>query len=329
MPIIPAELKLYRSATVSNEGANGGRLSANEVPDATAQSVFPRITQDQRTAGHTDYRKLFWKIANDDDLIAYDVQVWLDKLAPGGDRVLIWEGTQRDTQADVIATPPSRYYGSGLLDLDVNSGLFVLDANVEDATDAIFVAGDLVYITDGTNEEFITIAAGGVAWAGNVATLTFTSALLFSYTVALATRVSPVIESGDIETTLDNWAENTAIGTYDETTYPVDLDNIGSIEQTWTITFNDASAFTLSGDILGVVDTGNIGTNFSPINSDFAKPYFTIDKDGWGGTWAVGETLVFQTHPAVVPLWSKRITPPGTPSYTGDGVTYAISGESS
>ena len=52
--------------------------------------------------------------------------------------------------------------------------------------------------------------------------------------------------------------------------------------------------------------------DFSPTNPNSGQPYFTIDKDGWGGTWIAGNTVVFQTHPGAVPVWMKEVVPAAT-----------------
>ena len=131
--------------------------------------------------------------------------------------------------------------------------------------------------------------------------------------------------------TVDNWGESSTSGTYDETTNPPIVDHIGSVEQTWTITFSDATNFSCSGDTLGSVGSGSIGGgDFAPNNTDFSKPYFTL-TDGtppWGGTWAASETITFKTHPAAAAIWEKRTVPAGADSLSGNKVVVAISGES-
>jgi hypothetical protein len=60
------------------------------------------------------------------------------------------------------------------------------------------------------------------------------------------------------------------------------------------------------------VGTGSISADFSPINPNTGQPYFTVDKEGWGGTWAIGETITFLTDPSALPIWWKEIVPPVT-----------------
>ena len=340
MPIDSTEIKLYKSATVNDTAGNGGVMSTDEVADSVKNNVWPDVPQAERTAGSVKFRKVFIKVANDDDLTLVDPRVFVETHTPGDDTIVLMTGTQSDTQAD--ADDYTRFYGAGDLDTDVSAAASTIDVNVEDGNasggDAIFQNGDLIRISDKTsvdagsgNVEFLRLdASSGVSWNGNKATLTFdTGVTLANAYLAADTRVASVIESSDIQGSSDGWGESSASGTYDETTYPPVLDSIGSIEQSWTITFTDASNFTCVGNTVGSVGGGSIGGgDFAPNNSDFSKPYFTLSDTGWGGTWANGDTVSFTTHPAATAIWQKRTVPAGASSLSGDKVIIAVSGES-
>ncbi|OSM07652.1 hypothetical protein MAIT1_04587 [Magnetofaba australis IT-1] len=318
-------------------------MSANEIPDGVKNNVWPDVPQGERLAGSTKFRKVFFKVANDDDIRLINPRLFVETPTPGDDRVLIFPGTQTDAQGDL--TGSERQYGSGWLDANVSIGATSIAVNVESAADAIFADGDLIRISDKDgvddatgNVEFVRLAAtGGVTWNGDKATLTFAAGQsLQSGYAATNTRVGSVIEAANVEAAWDNWSGSTVAGTYDgsapttppSTTVPL-MDSIGSIEQTWTITFSDANNFTCVGDTVGDVGGGSIvGGDFSPNNPDFDRPYFTLPSIGWGGTWANGETITFRTHPAAIPVWWKRIVPAGANSLSADKVVVAITGES-
>ena len=200
MPIQSNELRFYKAVTVNDTTSNGGRLSAVEIPDGVKNNVWPDVPQGERLAGSIKLRKVFIKVANDADITLIDPRVFVETPTPGDDRVLIFPGTQTDTQGDL--TGSERLYGSGWLDADVSAGTTSLDVNCEAATDTIFQDGDLVRISDKNgvddasgNVEFVRLAdPGGVAWNGDKATLTFASgqALLVGY-AAVGTRVGSVI----------------------------------------------------------------------------------------------------------------------------------------
>jgi len=245
MSIAAGEIKLYRSETVNDTDSNGGVMSTTEVADGVKNNVWPDVPQAERTAGSVKYRKAFIKVANDDDLALVDPRIFVETHTPGDDSIVLMTGTQADTQAE--ADDYTRFYGAGDLDANVSAAATIIDVNVEVGNDSgnheIFQNGDLIRISDkasvdaGTgNVEFLRLdATTGVSWNGLKATLTFESGveLANGYT-ATETRVASVIEADDIKATSTGWGESSTSGTYDETTYPVVLDSIGSIEQTWT-----------------------------------------------------------------------------------------------
>jgi len=333
MTILSSELKFYKSEVVSADPSNGGRMSAVEVVSGVVNNVWPHVLKAERDAGSTLYRKLFAKVANDADETLLAATLWNDLPTPGDDWIVMFAATQRDTQADITGT--ERLYGAASLNTDVDAGGSTIIVDVEDASlTGIFADGDTIRITDMAdpdaatgNEELLTIS-GAPTVSGTQVTITVAETLANSYTVAAGTRVMSIMAVGDIRCTLDNWVETSAAGTYDEAVYPPIMDNIGTVEQTWTLTFTDATNFTVSGDVLGSVGSGTTGAAFSPQNPDFAKPYFTIEAAGWAGTWAGGDTIVFQTHPAAVPFWLKRVVPAGAGSLSGNRNVTVLSGES-
>ena len=342
MTIQASELKFYRSQVSSDQTSNGGRMSTTEIATGVKNNLWPDVPQSERLAGSTKFRKAFLKVASADNLALIDARIFVETPTPGGDRVLFAAGTQTDTQANL--TGSERLYGSGGLDTNASTGATTITVNTEGGSgDGAFANGDLIRISDKLtvdavtgNAEFIRLAASNaVSWNGTKATLTFDAGqtLTNSY-VAASTRVAAVWEAGTIRGAVDTWARSTAAGTYDgwngtnDQPTIVTTDAIGSIEQTWTITFTSASAFTCVGDTVGSVGGGNNTTDFEPNNADFSRPYFTLPFSGWGGTWASGEMISFKTHPASVALWQKRIIPVNTGSLSGDKVIIGVSGES-
>ena len=342
MAIQANEIKWYRSELVNDTASNGGRLTANECLDNVKNNVWPDVSQAERLAGSVKYRKTFIKIANDEDLALINPQVFIETQTPGEDTIVLLLGSQTDTQTEVEAY--NRFYGAAALDVDADAGDGVLLVNVETGNGVggheIFQDGDLLRISDKSsveaetgNSEFVRLASSNaISWNGNQATLTLAAAVVLENGyVAANSKVASVLEVADIEALLDNWSESSVAGTYDEMTSPVLLDHIGSIEQTWTLTFTSDSQFSCYGDQLGLVGSGSINdASFAPNNADFNKPYFTLTGGSppWGGTWAASDTLSFSTHPAAVPIWEKRTVPAGANSFSGNKVVVAIVGES-
>jgi hypothetical protein len=334
MTILTTELIFYKSAVVNDATTNGGVMSNNSITSGGVQNVFSNVLSSERVAGSTKYRKVFLKVANDDDLTLLESKLWLDDITAAEDYVCMFAATQTDTQADI--TGSERKYGCGTLKTTVTAGATVITVTVENSSlTGIFADTDEIRITDKAtptsvtgNEDFCTIS-GTPSVSGSDVTITLAApGLTYGYSAGTITRIMSLLPSGDISCSVSNWVETSSAGTFDETTYPVDCDNIGTIEQTWTLTFLDATNFTVVGNTVGTLAAGVRSSDYAPSNTSFTKPYFTIESDGWGGTWANGETIVFKTHPAAYAIWEKRVIPAGAASLSNNKVTLVVSGES-
>ena len=335
MTILAAELKFYHALEVSTAGTNGGRMSANEIISGVVNNVWPHVLQAERTAGSTTWRKIFAKNSNDNDETFLSADLFNDKPTAAGDYIVLFAGTQTDTQTDVSGGSP-RLYGGAALKSDVSSGGSTVVVDVEDAAQTgMFQNGDKIRLSDmadplaGTgNEELLTIS-GAPTVSGTEVTITVAETIANAYTVAGGGHVSSLYHVGDVKCAFDNWAETCAgSGTYDEAANPPIMDNIGTAYQTWTLTFTDATHYTVSGDTVGSVGSGDTSTDFAPVNSDFSKPWFKLEAAGFAGTWAGSDTIVFKTHPAAAPIWLKRVVPAGTSSLANNRNITAFMGES-
>lgn len=345
MTILSSELLMLKSNTVDDSAANGGRMDNNSsVVSGVLNNVWPSVFKAERSAGSTKYRKTFLKVANDDDDTLFNPQVWLDRRTPADDWVLFFAGTQTDTQNDI--TGAEDCYGCGALQANVVSGGGSVVVTVEDATlatgaaDEIFRDGDSIRITNkdapdsGTGTEEDHVINGVPTVSGNDVTITLTGTLANDYNTddnTYGTRVMSLMEPSDIVGSFDSFVDTSAgDGAYDDAGYPVLIDNIGTIDQTVTITFTGATTFTAVSDVAGVtLSGGSTGTDYAPSNPDVTKPYFTLESGGWSGTWASGDTVVFHTVPASLPFWQKRVVPAGAASLTGNRAVLVVSGEAS
>jgi hypothetical protein len=339
MAIVDSELQFFRSLVVSDASSNGSVMSSNLITSNVQQNVFPHVFKAERDAGDIKYRKLFAKVSNDDDLTLYNAQAWLDNPTPGDDWIVMWEGTQTDTQGDIAGTEAK--YGCALIAANVTGGsdstveVTVEDASLATGNDAIFRNGGLCGITNkltpdavsGTTEFFTISEAPSVT--GTSVTLTRTGTFSGSFTVLEGARVFSVLELGDIECVVGTPVVTSTAGTFDHSTYPITGDNIGSVNDTITLSFTDATHFNASGARLGSLGSGIITTNFAPNNPAFTKPYFTVEYLAFGGSFVAGDTIVFTIAPAAKGLWQKRVVPVGCASLSGNNCTLVLTGESS
>ena len=332
MSIVAAELVWRKSAEVSDAGSNGGRMlnSANSsIASAVKNNVFPDVPQAERTAGSIKFRKVFIHVANDNDLALISPRVFVESRTPGDDNVTFHLGTQRNTQTQL--TGAEQKYGAGVLNSPALALATAISVMTEGAALDVFKSGMTIRVSDkgsidgSGNEEYVVID-GAPSYNGAIATINLTTGLVNGY-AATTTKVASCYLPGNITGAISSWVES-GTGTYDEATYPVLSDNIATIEQDWTLTFTSATAFTVSGDTLGVVGTGNTSSNFSPNNDVFNKPYFTLRSAGFGGEWAQNNTIRWTTSPAAIPIWYRREVPAGASSLSGNSVIVAVDGES-
>ena len=99
-------------------------------------------------------------------------------------------------------------------------------------------------------------------------------------------------------------------GFFNYKTYPIIVDNRGSVYDTITLTFISSTNYHASGAYLGSLGYGGIYEDFSPINPNTSTPYFTILKETWEGTWATDDEVSFDVYPPSCPLWVTYILAP-------------------
>jgi hypothetical protein len=182
--------------------------------------------------------------------------------------------------------------------LNMTTGVWTVDINWTTAPDNL---------TDIT----CTYRESCFLYVGNVVTVYLEDQVANAYTTAKSYGAG-CLNTSEVKPISSDWAEVSALGTYDESGYPVVMYNDGTERDSWTITFTSATAFICSGANEGSIGTGSVSVDFSPTNPNTGQPYFTIDKDGWGGTWAIGETVTFITNPAAFPIWWREIVPSST-----------------
>lgn len=335
MPILDNEVIWRKSALVSDStpAQNGGRMSPTQAVSGVKNNLLPDVSASERAAGSTKWRKAFIHIASALDVALQNVKLFLDALTPGGDFVTFHAGTQTDTEDQVTARP----YGIGTLNASVSAGAESIQVACENLAAYTslqpFRTGDKVRISDkpsvgGTgNEEWKTLTS--VVYGGSYATLSFVGSPLVHGYSSTNTFVSSVMEIASVIAAFLAWVETTTAGTYAEgTAGNVVAHNKGAIQQNWTITFTSATAFNVSGDTVGSLASGSINSDYAPMNPDTGTPYFTIQSEGWGGTWATNDTITFTTTPASIPVWYRRQVPAASASLANDYTSLAIHGES-
>ncbi len=336
MPVVRADLKIFRSQTFNDTATNGGRQSSPpiEVVSGVVGNVFQDAGEAERTAGSEKFRKVFFVNHETTGLKLFNATVFVENFTPGEDDIVFFPATtERDIQSDV--TGVTDFFGAGTLDSAVSAGATSIDVAVHDGSLSYFRNGMLLRISDKTDiddtgnvEEFIRVhPTTAITVLADVVTIPLETALLNGFGLSPETRVMGVFESGDLEPLLENLLVTSGSGTFNDTI--VTFDNEGTIDQDWTITFTSATAFDVSGDEVGSVGSGTISGTFAPGNADFGgAPFFTIPVGSWGGTFATSDTVEFTTRGSQIPIWMKRLLPAGAASLAANKAIFVMDGES-
>ncbi len=147
MTISQAGIKLFKSETVSDTPANGGRAGNIEVVSGVRHALLPRITEEQRAAGYELYRKFFVANVNAANEVGNDALDFVSFPTTGGDRVYLGVGTQTDTQGDIVATPPE-WVGCGQLNAPLSGGETAIQLLMPH-NDYSFIAGGKLFLSNG------------------------------------------------------------------------------------------------------------------------------------------------------------------------------------
>jgi hypothetical protein len=120
---------------------------------------------------------------------------------------------------------------------------------------------------------------------------------------------------------------NSATGSYNDTLHPIVTTNAGALTERWALIFTNTTAFNVVGEHVGVIGTGNTGVDLAPLNPSTGQPYFTLQSEGWGLGWSVGNVLRFNTVGATVPVWVARTILQGPETVVSDDFTILVRGD--
>ncbi len=100
MAISDANLKWYECTEWAEGDTHGGAIdTGDEITDATSENVFDNVSDAERIAGDTEYRKIFFRNENADD---YGVpKIWIETQTPAtNDSVAILQGGSKSVQGN-------------------------------------------------------------------------------------------------------------------------------------------------------------------------------------------------------------------------------------
>ena len=78
---------------------------------------------------------------------------------------------------------------------------------------------------------------------------------------------------------------------------------------------------------MGLIATGDRLSDLAPPNPATGEPYFTLPAAAFGGGWASGFCIRFNTYGTPMPTWVIRAVQPSPTAQTGkDGFTMCLRG---
>jgi hypothetical protein len=114
---------------------------------------------------------------------------------------------------------------------------------------------------------------------------------------------------------------------FNETDYPIQVTNRGTIKERWAVIFTGSTAFRVVGESVGEISYGNTSADCAPTNNATSAPYFVIPALGWGSGWAAGNVLRFNTDACGAAFWIVRTILQGPASVESDKFALAFRGD--
>lgn len=326
MSILASDLTACLSVSVTNDPAtNGGRPADENMPLSAKNNAFPDLNSATRTSGGTRRRKVFLCNRNAQNLPGEAVMVVMDGATEYADWAYFVPADFDGHESDLTGNEP--VYGVAVLKEDAAAGATSIWVTMESGTlGAMLAEGRELLIssriafentvsTVGTEELHGIVGFGFNGATNEHASISLDSPLENAY--AAGARVSVVYRPPDLAPALSGWTESGA-GSYDAAGNPVALTNRGAVRQRWTIRYESATSFTISGDTLGLLGTFRTTADAAPVNPSAVAggdPYFTLPAAGHGSGHAAGDVIEFWTSPAACPLWVVHVIPPGVDAY--------------
>lgn len=236
MAISAADLKKYHSLTNSSTAGNGGAINLNSaITSGVKENIFPKITDAERIAGVTKYRKVYLRNENAD---AYtSVKCWIQAGTPSTDSAITISGAGSFSQQgnDVEITGITFSFTNNSADVTAQSDCHL----------AVSVGERIFNSSDDTNTSARVISA--IAADGLTITLASaypgTSHVSAAATVCAATGntfVSPnTISHADV-LDLGTLTQDQSVGVWIK--YVVDATSAGYVSDTFTLRFSDVVA---------------------------------------------------------------------------------------
>lgn len=205
--------------------------------------------------------------------------------------------------------------------------------SLDKATGVLTVSGDWAafsapFLVTATIEEMALLtgadAGGQLRFAAPISRAFPASDTLISTALPLGDLQAQVSALFSQQLWTAEWADerigDPILAQYNDINHPIELSNRAAVTERWSLRFTGPSSFAVYGESRGLVAAGDTMNDIAPINPANGLPYFTLRAAGWGGGWATGNVLRFNTLSAFPGVWFLRTTQPGRPAVEYDDV---------
>lgn len=317
MAISSDEIKYYGATPT------GGLDKNYPLGQAVAEQLLPNITPPMRDSGAVLIAKVFANVESPANETAGKPLVFLFNPVSPIYPVSLIKGTATNVASDVNTA--QKYSTANLAagqTITANSSTSVI-INTLGSAYAQFITGMKCVLTNQESpldtvgkRDYLTIQS--VTWNGDQATVTFTTPVKYSYDSSrvvngktVYTRLASAISYDNVKVAFAVSEKTSTLGTYDES--KLQGRNVGCIQQSITITFDNANSFTAVSTTGASLTAGNRNTAWSPVDN-LGNQYLSIPADFWGGVWSAGDKLTIAITPAIIPFFVRYDIPAGSES---------------
>lgn len=148
MAIDTANLKWYQCATWAEGDSHGGSIdTGSEITTDTDQNIFDDVSDAERVAGDTEYRKIFFRNENADDYNS--VKAWIETQTPATNSAVsvVLAGTKSTTSTPAQCTGTATFTNgsptvttTGSLAGELRPGEMIYNATDDAEGDAVAIA---------------------------------------------------------------------------------------------------------------------------------------------------------------------------------------------
>lgn len=232
MTIYATSLKWYQSANWDDSATQGGDIdTASAITTNTSQNIFPNVTDSQRVAGLTDYRKIYFRNENTDTYTG--AYAWIGANTPAAnDQVYICAAGTISMKSTATSLSGTATWTNGATNVDTSSDLTLQvrpGESIYNSTDDAYTLAATVYSVTAT--QILLVATYG-GTTGDSKGISVASADTFGTWVQPSTKGdATAINMGDVASTngyYGIWIKrvvDAGCAGYTNNTFEIDVEN--------------------------------------------------------------------------------------------------------